>query len=87
MLNKKLQSLLEELKGEVAVNGNEATKEEAPEVYTVKLANAETFPAKDHEEKEEVKEIIIEGKEYSEEELKVIFEYMNNYIILLLNNN
>ena len=77
MYNKKLQSLLEELKGEVAKTDNDATKEEAPEVYTVKLSNDEVFPTEDHEEKEEVKELIIEDKLYSEEELKALFEELD----------
>ena len=74
MLNKKLQVLLESLKGEVAKTDNEATKEQTPEVYKVQLSNTNIFPAEDHEEKEEVKELIIEDKDYTETELKALFE-------------
>jgi hypothetical protein len=74
MLNKKLQSLLEELtsKGDIAKTDNEATKENQPELYKVQLGNKEIYTKDSHKEVEEIKEVIVES--YSEEELAELFE-------------
>jgi hypothetical protein len=76
MLNKKLQALLEELqttKGDAAAKP-EATKEETPDVYKVQLANKEVYSKDEHKEVEEIEEVIVEGKVYSEKQLRRLFE-------------
>jgi hypothetical protein len=79
MLNKKLQSLLEELtsKGEVAKKDNEATKENQPELYKVQLGNEDVYTKDSHKEVEEIKEVIVENYLYSEEELMDLFEELD----------
>jgi hypothetical protein len=76
MLNKKLQSLLEELtsKGEVAKKDNEATKENQPELYKVQLGNKDVYTKDSHKEVEEIKEVIVESEFYSKEDLERLFE-------------
>jgi hypothetical protein len=76
MLNKKLQSLLEELtsKGEVAKKDNEATKKNQPELYKVQLGNKDVYTKDSHKEVEEIKEVIVESEFYSKEDLERLFE-------------
>ena len=96
MLNKKLQALLEELqttKGDAAHVGNEATDEGKPEVLKIQIANKEVYASDEHEEEEEVEEVIVEGKIYSKSQLEKLFEkldldtnkYTFNYLVEQLN--
>ena len=60
MKNKKLQRLVEELlKSEVAEPV--ATEEREPRTLKVKLNNTDVYPKDEHEQKEEVEEVLVEG--------------------------
>jgi len=77
MKNKRLEKLLEELKGEVAAEPV-ATEEKQPEELKPEIKNDDILPANEHKEVEEIEEVVIESEKlYSRDELVSLFESLD----------
>jgi hypothetical protein len=96
MKNKKLEKLLEEIVakkeslGESELGSAAAEPvhtEKAPKEHTPEIENSDVYPADEHEQAEEVEEVIVEGEEegekealaetYTQEDLEELFESLN----------